>query len=152
MRRLSDSPWRARWPVFSPLLSPHFPAAAAFPAFAGKPKGRLAGSHSTHFQLAFAYFSVRAIRPSAGRYRDDLDPALRVVQFDLAAAARRRLARHDPRIPYRVHRFEVVHRLEPDLRAEQALLRGARFGKQRVDLRQYLTRLVGDVAAAFIGH
>jgi hypothetical protein len=51
----------------------------------------------------------------------------------------------DPLLPDRVYRREIGHAREVDRRRQDPRLVAAGFGQERVDLRQHLLRLPGDV-------
>src|SRR6185312_14090640 len=93
----------------------------------------------------------RRVRPLAGGNHHDLDLHLRVVQPGLDRRPGRRLAGHDPGVPYRVHGGEIGDVGQPDRRRQDLRLVAAALREQRIDLGQRLLNLAGDVLRRVLG-
>src|SRR5690606_20921131 len=95
----------------------------------------------------FIVYVLLLLRCCVHRY---LNQALRIVHLHLAATPRGRLARRHPGIPHGVELLEIIHGLEPDLRAQNARLARARLLEQRIDLVQHLPGLFLDARGTVV--
>ncbi len=81
----------------------------------------------------------------------DFHEMTRIGHVRLHAGSRRRAALWQPGRPDLVHRVAVANVLEPDLCLQQSRLVGAVLLQQRIDLRQRLLCLAGDVLRQILG-